>query len=206
MEWIFEGLLAGLNQMTWIETIAFIFGVTSVWYEKQENILVFPTGLVNVTLSIYICYKALLFADMGINGYYVLMSIYGWINWSRKRDGCTLPITRSNFSDLFKSAVLTGSSFLVLYFGLKNFTNSDVPLWDALTTSFFITAMWLVARKKFENWHFWIIGNLISVPLYFSKGLILFSLQYLIFLVLAIAGLVAWRKKIERGTFPTKVV
>jgi len=198
IDWILEGLISGLHRMTWVEGLAFIFGVISVWYEKQENILVFPTGLVNVSLSIYICYNALLYADMGINGYYFLMSIYGWISWSRKRgDQTILRITKSSFNNNLQSLILTGGSFMVIYYGLKNLTNSDVPLWDALTSSFLITAMWLMARKKIENWHYWIAGNLISVPLYFSKGLILFSVQYLIFLTLAIAGLMAWRRKMS---------
>ncbi len=197
MEWIAEGLISGLTRLTWMEGIAFIFGVISVWYEKQENILVFPTGLVNVTLSMYICYQALLYADMGINGYYFLMSIYGWYNWSRKDDGRNILIVSCNNStENVQSALLTASVFLVLYFGLTNLTNSDVPFWDGLTTAFFITAMWLMTKKKIENWYYWIAGNLISVPLYFSKGLILFSLQYLIFLILAIAGWFSWRRKL----------
>lgn len=197
MDWVINGFLDGLAQMTWVEAVAFAFGVVSVWYEKQENILVFPTGLVNVSLSIYICFKALLYADMGINTYYFFMSIYGWYNWSRKQNGDALHITSCNIGDHLKNLILTTGSFIVLFLGLSNFTNSDVPLWDALTTSLFITAMWLVARKKIENWHFWIVGNLISIPLYFSKGLILFSLQYFIFLVLAILGLLSWRAKLN---------
>ena len=197
MDLFVDGLLTGLQSMTWMEGIAFLFGVISVWYEKQENILVFPTGMVNVLLSVYICYIARLYADMGINGYYFIISIYGWYNWSREEEGHKiLRITRNSIIQNVQSLVLTTGVFVVLYLALSRLTNSDVPFWDGLTTAFFVTAMWLVARKKIENWYYWIAGNLISIPLYFSKGLILFSLQYGIFLALAIAGLVAWNRKL----------
>ena len=94
-----------------------------------------------------------------------------------------------------KIILLWGSSFLLLLFVLNEFTDSDVIFWDSLNTAFFITAMWLLAEKKVENWYAWIIGNFISIPLYFSKELVLFSFQYLIFLILAIMGLISWRKK-----------
>lgn len=195
--YVIDNLMVGLSNMTWIEGIAFVFGVVSVWYEKQENILVFPTGLVNVGLSIYISYHVLLYADMGTYGYYFLMSIYGWYSWSRKKDNHNiLIVSRNSTTEHFQCAILSAGSFVIIYFGLRNFTDSDVPFWDSLTTAFFITAMWLVAKKKIENWHYWIAGNVISVPLYFSKGLMLFSLQYLIFLGLAVAGLIAWQKKV----------
>lgn len=194
---IIENLIEGLDQMTWVEIIAFTFGVVSVWFEKQENILVFPTGLVNVTLTMYVCYHALLYGDMGINGYYFAMSFYGWYNWSRKKDDQKILVVSTNSTtENWQSVTLTAAVFLVLYFCLSNFTDTDVAFWDGLTTAFFITAMWLVTKKKIENWHYWIAGNLISIPLYFSKGLMLFSLQYLIFLGLAIAGLIAWKRKI----------
>ncbi|MEQ9423785.1 MAG: nicotinamide riboside transporter PnuC [Cyclobacteriaceae bacterium] len=197
LETLAEGFLEGIANMTWMEGIAFVFGVISVWFEKQENILVFPTGLVNVFLSIYVCFTVGLYADMGINAYYFAVSIYGWINWSRTKNGDNvLQITYSSLSEHLKSATLTALSFVVIYFLLNNLTNSDVPLWDALTTSLFITAMWLVAHKKIENWHYWIAGNLISIPLYFSKGLMLFSAQYVIFFGLAIWGLVSWRGRV----------
>ncbi|MDA0193664.1 MAG: nicotinamide riboside transporter PnuC [Bacteroidetes bacterium] len=196
INFLIDGLYTGLNQITWVEVVAFGFGVVSVWYEKQENILVFPTGIVNVLLSVYVCLTVGLYADMGINVYYFFMSIYGWINWTRKNDGKkTLLVGYCNRNDRIIMMVLGGGSFLILLFGLTKFTDSDVAFWDSLTTAFFITAMWLLAEKKIENWYAWIIGNLISIPLYFSKGLVLFSFQYLIFLILAIMGLISWRKK-----------
>ncbi len=182
--------------MTWIEGVVFAFGVFSVWFEKQENILVFPVGMVSVLLSVYVCFTVHLYADMGINAYYFLISIYGWYNWSRKKgDEKILVVSYNNLTENIRGLLLTVSVLAVLYLVLSNYTNSDVPFWDGLTTAFFITAMWLVAKKKIENWYYWIAGNVISVPLYFNKELMLLSLQYLIFLGLAVAGLIVWRKR-----------
>ncbi len=196
INFLINGLHIGLNQITWVEVVAFGFGVVSVWYEKQENILVFPTGIVWILLSLYLCLTVRLYADMGIHVYYFLISIYGWINWTRKNEGRTvLVISHSHRNHWIKIILLWGSSFLLLLFVLNEFTDSDVIFWDSLNTAFFITAMWLLAEKKVENWYAWIIGNFISIPLYFSKELVLFSFQYLIFLILAIMGLISWRKK-----------
>jgi len=182
--------------MTWVEAVAFGFGVVSVWYEKQEDIRVFPTGIVNVLLTVYLCFTIGLYASMGVNVYYFLMSIYGWYNWSRASEKeKSLRVGYGNQSDRIKMLALAVLAFVVLFFGLSKITNSNSPFWDALASAFFITAMWLVAEKKIENWYAWIIGNLISIPLYFSKGLILFSFQYFIFLVVAILGLLSWRHK-----------
>lgn len=136
---------------------------------------------------------------MGVNGYYFVMSVYGWMYW-KNTDGVRdqIPVTVNNAREWLTTVTLLVGSFGILVFVLMNFTDSDVPFWDATTTCFAITGMWLMARKKLENWIAWIICDLISIPLYFYKGLVLTSVQFLLFTGLACAGYLAWKKSLER--------
>ncbi len=185
---------------TWLEAIAVFFGLLSVWYAKKANILVYPTGIISVLIYVYICLFAGLYADMGINGFYFIMSVYGWYKWTRKdnRDK-VIPITKNNTGQHIISILGTVVFFFILRYVLTNFTDSTVPNWDSATTAIFIVGMWLMALKKIENWIFWIIGDLISIPLYFHKGLLLTSFQFTVFLVIAISGYLEWRKIINKN-------
>ena len=198
MEVIFEGIINGVYQTSALEWIAVICGVASVVYSMRENILVYPTGIISVTIYVYLAFQYKLYADMGVNGYYFVMSVYGWYYWTNT-DGNKdqVPVTVNSMKEnLYSLGILFGSFALLILF-LLNFTDSDVPIWDAATTSFAILGMWLMARKKLENWIAWIIADLISIPLYFYKGLVLTSFQFLIFTVLAIMGYFAWKKSLE---------
>ena len=199
MEIIVEGVRVGIAQMTWLEAIAVFFGLLSVWFAKQENILVFPTGIISVLIYVHICFGAKLYADMGINAYYFIMSVYGWYSWTKKSDqAISLPISQNDKKENIMSLLILAVSFVVLNYTLSNFTDSDVPIWDSITTAFAFTAMWLMAKKKIENWIAWIITDFISIPLYFYKGYILTSFQFLVFLILAIGGYLSWRNSLKR--------
>lgn len=188
----YENVLAS----SWLEAVAVITGLLSVWFAKKENILVYPTGIISVLIYVYICFSVKLYADAGINAFYFAMSIYGWVKWSRKTgDKPSRPITWATKKEWVYSVTGLVLFFVILVFILKNYTDSNVPVWDALTTAIFIIGMWLMALKKIENWLFWILGDLISVPLYLSKGLVLTSFQFAIFLILAVAGYLEWRAK-----------
>lgn len=194
---IFDLLYQNLIDSSWLEGIAVFFGILSVWYAKKENILVFPTGIISVVIYIYICFFAKLYADMGINFVYFVMSIYGWYMWSRKDDAKpVIPISWSTKKDHIISAIMLIGFFFTLSYFLTNYTDSNVPIIDSTTTSIFIVGMWLMARKKIENWIYWIIGDIISIPLYFYKDLALTSIQFTVFLVLAIMGFIEWRRKL----------
>ncbi|MFY0688101.1 MAG: nicotinamide mononucleotide transporter [Cyclobacteriaceae bacterium] len=184
---------------SWFEGIAVFFGLASVWYSKQEHIWVYPTGIISVLIYVYICFSYKLYADMGINGYYFVMSVYGWYHWT-DTDGTKpqIPISINNRQENIISALIMISSFLLIRFGL-DFTDTDVPTWDSMTTATAITGMWLMARKKIENWLAWIITDIISVPLYLYKGLPLTSFQFLIFTGLAIWGYQSWKTKYRRS-------
>lgn len=195
MDWIIEGFVSGLQQMTWLEGIAVIFGVASVYYSMKENILVYPTGIISTLIYVWICLQVGLYADMGINAYYFAMSIYGWYIWSRPTgDGTVLPVTWMAGREMIGAILLFIGSYAILVFVLLNFTDSDVPYFDSFTTASAFVGMYLMAKKKVENWIAWIITDLVSVPLYFYKGLILTSFQFLFFTILAVMGLVAWIK------------
>jgi len=190
-----EGVLATST----IEWIAVITGLLSVWCSMKENILVYPFGIISVLIYVYLAFNYKLYADMGVNSYYFVMSVYGWYHWKDtggERD--QIPVTTNNSKEWRITGLLLLGSFVILVFVLSNFTDSDVPVWDATTTAFAIAGMWLMAQKKLENWIMWIITDLISIPLYFYKGLVLTSVQFLIFTVLAIAGYVAWKKSLEK--------
>ncbi len=198
----FHLLLQEIMNSTWMEIIAASLGLVSVWYAKKANILVYPTGIVSVLLYVYICFKAQLYADMGINAYYFVFSIYGWIIWSRKNENKEeLPITYSGKKTWIISIIVFLVSLVIIQILLRIFKANDVVYWstfvpytDTFTTAVAIVGMWLMAIKKVENWLFWIATDVVSVPLYLYKGLVFTSLQYFVFLILAVLGYVEWRK------------
>jgi len=184
-----------------LEFIAFVFGIISVVYAKKENILVYPTGIICTVITIYLLYRAQYFGDMMMNIYYSIMSIYGWWNWSRIKDNRYIVlITRTN-----KKEYLIASFFFLLTIGITyavykmNLDSLEVPNYiDIFTSGIFFTAMWLMANKKIESWIFWVIGDIITVPLYSYRGLGMLSLQYLIFLIIAIQGYLEWKKTLNK--------
>ncbi len=194
---IWRQLIEGLFATSWLEFVAVIFGILSVLYSRAENILVYPTGLVNTSLYIYLCLAAGLYAEASVNTYYTVMSIIGWVMWSRKSEGSAgLQITAASAVEWRNSLLFFAGSWLVLWYILSHYTNSTVPLADGFASASAYTGMWLMTRKKLENWLWWIVTNVASIPLYFIKGYVFTSFQYVIFLVLAIMGYVEWRRKI----------
>ena len=185
-----------------LEVIAVIFGFLSVWYSKQENILVYPTGIISTVIFVYLLWQWGLIGDMMINVYYSSMSIYGWYVWTRKVDAVHfIPITRATKKENFWSIFIFLGTVLFtiaiyLYFDKWNDWTAYV---DTFTTGIFFLGMWLMAKKKLENWIYWIIGDIISVPLYLYKGLALTSLQYLLFTIIAIYGYRTWKRSLSSG-------
>ena len=184
-----------------LEFLAFSFGIISVIYAKKENILVYPTGIICTVITVYLLYKAQYFGDMMMNIYYSLMSIYGWWNWSRiQNDKYLLKITRFSKNDLGLTVFLFLLTVTITYtVYIFNLTEIKIPNYiDIFTSGIFFTAMWLMANKKLESWVFWIIGDIITVPLYAYRGLGMLSLQYIIFTILAIQGYIEWKKHLSR--------
>lgn len=184
------------------EIVAVVFGFLSVWYSKQNNILVFPTGMISTIIFVYLLLKWELLGDMMINVYYFIMSVYGWYIWTRKVDATHVtPISTMTLKEKKISIVIFMATLFFVFLVYKTFDKwtSWMAYVDSLTTAIFFVGMWLMARRKVENWLFWIIGDVISVPLYFYKGLTFSSFQYLGFTFIAIFGYLAWKKNINNN-------
>ncbi|MCO6460620.1 MAG: nicotinamide mononucleotide transporter [Saprospiraceae bacterium] len=177
------------------ELIAAFFGIVSVWYSRKNDVLVYPTGIVSVLLYVYICFNHKLYADAGINFYYFIMSVIGWINWTRKKvDEYVYPIAYCNKKEWIVGLSVFFISLFSLIYVLSHWTDSHTVLGDSLVSSSAVTAMWWMAKRKIENWYAWILSNVVALPLFFSKGLYPTVFQYIIFLILATWGLITWRK------------
>lgn len=179
-----------------LEIIAVFFGFLSVWFSKNNNILVFPTGMINTSIFVYLLLKWSLLGDMIINAYYFIMSIYGWYFWIKGTNNTVSPISKVSNKDIRIVVLLfiSSSIFVSLVYTFFDKWETIVSYIDILTTAIFFAAMWLMAKRKVESWFFWIVGNIISVPLYLHKGLAFTSIQYFIFTVIAIAGYIKWKE------------
>lgn len=193
--------LTGLQQTTLLEFIAVLAGIVSVWLSRKANILVYPIGLINTLLFIYLSIRGQLYGEASVNLYYTIMSIYGWILWSRKdpqKKQFVLHITRSTKQEWKQHLLFFSICYLLLFSALRilqhNFAPGAVPWADACASATAYTAMWLMANKKTESWIWWMATNLISIPLYFMKGYVFSSVQFVLLLALAISGLIEWRK------------
>ncbi len=209
-----------------LEFIAAFFGVLSVFYAKKENILVFPTGIISTGIYVYLLSQWNLYGDLIINIYYTVMSLYGWYMWSRiiDDDQHHIPISRTSKTDKLKALgiFLFTSIFVIVVYRYYNVMPNNLdfnesindaltklgsgnlaefrkgtPYLDTFTTGVFFAAMWLMANKKIENWTLWIVGNIVSIPLYFVKGYGFTGIQYSIFLILAVFGYIAWKKSLD---------
>jgi nicotinamide mononucleotide transporter len=202
MSELFQSIYNGLIQTTPLEAVAVIMGIVSVWYSRKENILVYPTGLINTTLYIYLSYKGHLLGEASVNLYYTIMSLYGWYLWTRKTPDQTnyvLQITHSNTKEWLQQLLFFGviytTLFLVLTYAKSAFAPEAIPWADAIASATAYTGMWLMAKKKVESWIWWILTNIASIPLYFTKGYAFTSIQFMVLLILAIAGLISWKEK-----------
>lgn len=198
---IIQQFVDGLAETRWYEFIAVVFGIASVWFSKKENILVYPVGLVNTILYIFISLKEHLIGEASVNLYYTIVSIYGWALWARKDVSMkpVLRITASNAREWLSQILFFVFFYVVIFICLsylkQEFAPGALPAADAFASATAFTGMWLMAKKKVESWYWWIATNIASIPLYFVKGLVFTSFYYLVLLVLAIAGLIEWRKK-----------
>ena len=197
---IWQQFLINARETKWPEWVSAVTQIASVWYARKNNVLVYPTGIIGVLLAAYVYFFMIqppLYADASLNIYYFFMSIYGWYNWVQKKDAehYTYPINWCNKKELNIGIGFFLFFWIVIYFVLVELTNSNTPILDSLVSASAITAMWWMAKRKIENWLAWIFSNIIAIPLNFYKGLMLFTLMYLLFLGLAGSGYVEWKKK-----------
>lgn len=209
MEEIYRQFIEGMRNTTALEYIAVFAGIASVWFSRIENILVYPVGLINTIIYIYISVKADLFGEAGVNLYYTIMSIYGWMLWARRdqQQHHVVVITRSTtvewMGELGFFAFFYITIFLLLTYLKKTFAPGAIPWADAFASATAFTGMWLMAKKKVESWYWWIATNIASIPLYFVKGLVFTSVYYLVLLVMAIMGLIEWKRRAKTSNIPS---
>ncbi|MBA2248985.1 MAG: nicotinamide mononucleotide transporter [Chitinophagaceae bacterium] len=203
---IYHQFIAGMKETTWLEYLAVFFGIASVWFSRKENILVYPVGLINTIIYIYISFKGSLLGEAGVNLYYTIMSIYGWILWTRKdrQHMHVVVITRSSKKDWFNQSLFFLSFYAAIFAALtylkKDFAPGAIPWADAFASATAFTGMWLMAKKKVESWYWWIATNIASIPLYFVKHYVFTSVYYVVLLIMAVWGLMEWiaRAKVEK--------
>ena len=200
---LYQSFIDGLLQTSVLEFIAVLAGIASVWFSKKEQVLVYPVGLINTTIFVYLSFKGHLLGEASVNIYYTVMSVYGWWLWTRKNDQqqTILQIQFSSSKEVLQQLLFFAAFYIVLYtalnFSKTSFAPGAIPWADALSSAAAYTGMWLMAKKKVESWYYWIATNIFSIPLYFVKGYVFTSVQFAVLLALAVAGLIAWRKKAQ---------
>jgi len=198
---IWEQFIEGMKNTTWLEYIAVFAGIASVWYSRVENILVYPVGLINTIIYVWLSVKGELLGEASVNLYYTIMSIYGWLLWTKK-DKEQHAIVHVKFSDhrlwLYQLAFFAAfyvTIFISLTYLKRSFAPGAIPWADAFASATAFTGMWLMTKKKVESWYWWIATNIASIPLYFVKQYVFTSVYYLVLLIMAVWGLMEWRKR-----------
>jgi nicotinamide mononucleotide transporter len=204
LEQIFHQFITDIQHTHWYEYLAVFAGIASVWYSKKENVLVYPIGLINTIIYIFISLKGNLFGEATVNFYYTVMSIIGWYLWLKKdtQHEAVLHITSSNKKEWLQQIAFFTVFYLAIFFALnyfkKQFFDGVIPWADAFASATAFTGMWLMVKKKVESWYWWIATNITSIPLYFVKHYVFTSVYYVVLLVMAILGLLEWLKKAKQ--------
>ena len=195
---IYHQFITDIHNTTWYEYVAVFAGIASVWFSRMENILVYPVGLINTIIYIYISVKGHLLGEASVNFYYTVMSIYGWILWTKRdrQQHLVLHITSSNKREWLQQLAFFAAFYIAIFFSLtylkKSFASGAIPWADAFASATAYTGMWLMAKKKVESWYWWIATNIASIPLYFVKHYVFTSVYYLVLLIMAVFGLIEW--------------
>jgi len=204
---LYQQFVTDLSHTSWLEFIAVLAGILSVWFSRLENIWVYPTGLVNTIIYIYLSFKFALLGEASVNFYYTVVSIYGWVLWARKDQDRrpVLHVAKSNGREWMQQIGFFGFFYVAVFCALtwlkKDFAPQAIPWADAFASATAYTGMWLMAKKKVESWHWWIATNFASIPLYFVKHAVFTSLYYVVLLGMAISGLIEWNKKSKQERY-----
>ena len=201
---IYRQFIQGMQHTTWVEYVAVFAGIASVWFSRIENILVYPVGLVNTIIYIFLSFNYHLPGEASVNFYYSIMSIYGWYMWLKRNQQHekVLAISYSDKKMWLYQLLFFLFFYILIYFALvylkKQFFEGAIPWADAFASSTAFTGMWLMTRKKVESWYWWIATNIASIPLYFVKGLVFTSVYYVVLLIMAVGGLIEWRARVKK--------
>jgi nicotinamide mononucleotide transporter len=202
---IYYQFIEGMKATPWYEYIAVFAGIASVWFSRIENIWVYPVGLINTIIYVWISLEGQLPGEASVNSYYTIMSIYGWILWTKrdKQHHPVITITSSSARWWVYQVLFFAFFYISIYISLtylkKNFAPGAIPWADAFASATAFTGMWLMTKKKVESWWWWIATNITSIPLYFVKHYVFTSVYYLVLLAMAISGLIEWSKRSKKN-------
>jgi nicotinamide mononucleotide transporter len=186
-----------IKATTWLEWLAVLLGVAEVFLAKANKVWLYPTGIAATSISIYLLLYVALYAECLLNGYYVVMSFYGWYHWLTKRNEPPVKVSYATRYEWIVTLLIVFVGWGMLYLALIHFTTSTVPVWDAWVSSTAWAGMWLLARRKIENWVLLNVSNLFAIPLLYHKNLVMFAVLTTILFVVAIFGYFEWRKIIR---------
>jgi len=195
-----------LGQLNFIlELIAVITGVVGVWYAKKENILVYPIGIISVLIWVYLCWIGEMYGQSLVNFSFFIINIFGWYNWSRKNDDQSnaVEIQFNNYLQNVIVIIITLLLWVLLYYFLLKYKADDEAViyvfLEALITAMNFVAMFLLAWKRIENWIYWIIADIMCIPLFIHKDYLIGVFQFSFFIVIAFLGYIEWKKQIIRS-------
>lgn len=190
-----------LNKITWLEWLGVLFAVVQVLLARKNNVNNYLFGIAGILISLYIMFNAKLYAEFVLSLYYLVMSIYGWIFWKFGKSKTETPISYTDFSEKLKAVGIVIGTFILFYVFLTNYTDSDVPIWDSLVSAFAWAGMWLMAKRKIENWVYLNISNIISIPLMIYKDLYLYASLSAFLFIVAVSGYINWRNIIKQNRY-----
>ena len=193
-----QEVIAYAAQIDVLELLGSIFGLLAVWYLIKENILTWPAGIIYIFISFVIFYRTKLYADLALHFVFLVLNIYGWYFWIKgRKEESNLPVTTISFK--FLTSITGGCAVGIWIMGtlFERYTDAAVPYWDSATTVLSLAGMWLTARKKIENWYFWIVVDILATGIYIYKEIYFYATLYGIYIVLASIGYFSWKKSME---------
>lgn len=199
-----ESITSYVTQIDILEVAGLVFGLLAVLYLIKENILTWPFGIAYVLVSFVIFWEQKLYADFALHVFFLVLNIYGWWYWLRggkRKDEVKIEVI--SLRGLLTTVAVSFLGSFVLGFILTGYTDASLPYWDSATTILSFSGMWLTARKKIENWYFWFVVDVLATGIYAYKGIYFYALLYFIYIGLAIAGYLEWRKLMRQQTTST---
>lgn len=187
----------------YIEILGVVSGLLFLYFEYKEDARLWPLGILTSAFYIVIFFQAKFYADMGLQVYYLFISMYGWYAWlkaSDKNGGSAIAIKAVKPVLLIRLLLISTGLWVVLYFVLSRYTDSPVPVGDSFTSSFAVVATWMLSRKILEQWHFWIVINTVACGLYFYRGLNLTAMLFIVYSLISVAGYFEWKRKFKLQT------
>jgi nicotinamide mononucleotide transporter len=183
------------------EVLGLILGLLAVWFLIKENIWTWPVGIVYVVFSLYIFWEAKLYDDFALHIFFLVMNVYGWWFWvyGKKKSEKELSVTTSTVATLVVVMVVSAVLIFINGYLLEKYTDASLPYWDSTTTILSLSAMWLTARKKIENWFLWLVVDILASGIYFFKELYFYSFLYLVYVGLAVWGYLEWEKSMLKS-------